>query len=234
MPSSLGGDTRPRLTMGSSSSRETSSRKGKGKGKKERWSYKESPTPLPVEIQNKFVSMAYIPDMVRIFLGKGVNLNHQNDNGMTAMMVAAQYGNPESLKLLVKAGADPNIRNDEHYGFTPLMYALCAKAPKCATLLLDAGATINMVCTETKQQTYGTVYSGWNELMIAVDNDCGSMVSKLLDAGADVHHQTETGKTALSICYKSKYTKLLLDAMNIDDVNASSDVSDVSHSSSYD
>ena len=48
---------------------------------------------------------------VRLLLEKGADVNATSPNGSTPLMMAAQYGGEDSVKLLLAAGADPKRRN---------------------------------------------------------------------------------------------------------------------------
>ena len=49
--------------------------------------------------------------LVRLLLEKGADVNAASPNGSTPLMMAAQYGSEDSVKLLLAAGADPKRRN---------------------------------------------------------------------------------------------------------------------------
>jgi uncharacterized protein len=49
--------------------------------------------------------------LVGLLLQKGADVNAASPNGSTPLMMAAQYGNEDSVKLLLAAGADPKRRN---------------------------------------------------------------------------------------------------------------------------
>ena len=51
------------------------------------------------------------PRLVQLLLGKGADVNAASPNGSTPLMMAAQYGSEDSVKLLLAAGADPKQRN---------------------------------------------------------------------------------------------------------------------------
>jgi len=66
------------------------------------------------------------PEAVRILLGTAIDKDHVNDLGWTALLEAVILGNggpvhTEILRLLVEAGANPNIAERE--GVTPLAHA---------------------------------------------------------------------------------------------------------------
>ncbi len=49
--------------------------------------------------------------LVSLLLEKGADVNAASPNGSTPLMMAAQYGSEDSVKLLLAAGADPKRRN---------------------------------------------------------------------------------------------------------------------------
>ena len=59
-------------------------------------------------------------------------------NGESPLHAACLYGHTEAAKLLLKAGADPTIRNDE--GLSPLQIAVQANHQETAALLRDAAS----------------------------------------------------------------------------------------------
>src|ERR1019366_8732704 len=55
------------------------------------------------------------PSVIPALVEAGVSINAQDGSGFTPLMYAAtvDYGDTESLRALLKAGADPKIRNGE-------------------------------------------------------------------------------------------------------------------------
>ncbi|MEO5338741.1 MAG: ankyrin repeat domain-containing protein [Magnetospirillum sp. WYHS-4] len=90
------------------------------------------------------------PEALSFLLRSGVNPNHANDFGKTALMHAAQHNQIEAARLLIEQGADVNavtIRpaNNCYYtlqtfNVTPLHYAVRNASPELIRLLLDSGA----------------------------------------------------------------------------------------------
>ena len=53
------------------------------------------------------------PDILRMLLDKGImNINAQNEAGVTALMLAANDNSPEAIHALLDAGADIELKDD--------------------------------------------------------------------------------------------------------------------------
>ena len=89
------------------------------------------------------------------------------------MIWAAKNCDESSVKLLIAAGADVNIKNKN--GFTALHVSVRNRSEKCAHSLVDAGADVNM-----EDSDYLT------PVMEAVVFECRECLNLLLKAGADV------------------------------------------------
>lgn len=88
------------------------------------------------------VGAARYPEMLKTLLSAGAKVNLQIPVGggqsMTALEVAAQNGWTESVKVLIDAGADPNLYYTP--GALPLDKALRAKYTEIIEMLTKAGA----------------------------------------------------------------------------------------------
>ena len=87
-------------------------------------------------------------NIVKLLIDKGADVNAKTDDGMTALIVAAENGQADVAKLLIDKGADINVKNPEtdslnNLGFTPLMYAAFWGRMDIVKLLLDKGADLN-------------------------------------------------------------------------------------------
>ena len=63
-------------------------------------------------------------------------IDAQSPNGTTPLMMAASYGSPEAVKLLIESGADIHVRNQK--GMTALDFARRAERPDSVELI-EAG-----------------------------------------------------------------------------------------------
>ncbi len=100
--------------------------------------------------RNRFGGVSVIPaserghvDYVRRVVGTGIDLNHVNDLGWTAMLEAIILGDgsaayQEIVGILLDAGADPRIADSD--GVTPLQHAQAQGHDRIAALLQAAGA----------------------------------------------------------------------------------------------
>jgi len=103
----------------------------------------------------------------------------------TPLHTSAAYGQVGIVKLLLKKGADVNIRNDG--GETPLHYATGCGQVEVMKVLLENGAKVS-----EKGTACGT------PLQWAAENGRIREAKLLLDSGADIDQKGANGYTALS------------------------------------
>ncbi len=116
-------------------------------------------------------------------LNLATNVNLRDEEGDTALMMAAQNGHPDVVAALLAGGADPNSKNNS--GATALMWGV--GSPRVVELLLDHGAI-----PDAKPD------SGHTALIIAANSDGTSDVAKLLvSRGAKVNATALSGFTPL-------------------------------------
>ena len=102
----------------------------------------------------------------------GVDVNIQDENGMTALMMACEGGCVALVEQLINAGADVNIQNI--FGNTALICATLKRQNECVKKLLEFRADTRI------QGKYG-----FTALMHAAKNGNVDCLQKLLDGGAD-------------------------------------------------
>ena len=65
-------------------------------------------------MRNNLIELIRIKDMkgVKKFIEEGGDLNIQDEWGLTALITATLYNNPAIVKLLLRAGANKDIKNN--------------------------------------------------------------------------------------------------------------------------
>jgi mono/diheme cytochrome c family protein len=110
--------------------------------------------------------------------------NAQGPGGSTPLMYGALYGDADSVRLLLSAGGDPNIRNDARA--TALMWAV--EDAEKTRLLLEHGADANARSED-----------GQTPLLLAAGQaGSGAVVKLLLDHGAELKGPAVLGRAALA------------------------------------
>jgi ankyrin repeat protein len=110
-------------------------------------------------------------------------------DGFSALGLAAFFGHPELLSLLLGAGADPNAASRNPMQVTPLHSASAHRnadvSLRMAESLLAAGANPNV-----RQQ------GGWTPLHQAAAHGHGELLELLLAHSADARARSDDGQTA--------------------------------------
>ncbi|XVF49274.1 hypothetical protein PTKIN_Ptkin03bG0255400 [Pterospermum kingtungense] len=137
-------------------------------------------------------------------LKRGLDPNESDNNGRSALHIAASKGSENCILLLLDYGADPNCKDSE--GNVPLWEAMLAGHDKVAKLLKENGANINagdaghFACTAAEQNNlkllkeivhYGGDVTrarpnGYTALHVAVCEGNTEIVKYLLEQGADI------------------------------------------------
>ena len=126
---------------------------------------------------------------------KNLDVNERAEAGWTALLMAAAQGYPQIMRLLLDAGANPDMGNV--HGITPLMYGARYKNIEVCKLLLESGANPDL-----------KDISGQTALMIATFLGSADVAEMLLKAGANTSIKDRDDMTALDIAYKHKQGKI--------------------------
>ena len=136
------------------------------------------------------------------------NVRDKSNDRMSALHAAVQTGNVEIVEFLLQHGAKPNIRDSQKR--TPLMMMDEDAGPEMLQLLISYGARVDLVdkqknnvlhylaaAEDTSEVLRQLIISGANinavnrqrksALMAASENGNLTMVTLLLEYGADVH-----------------------------------------------
>jgi len=142
----------------------------------------------------------YHPKVVQLLIERGANINHQNNAGITTLMNAASFGKVPTVKLLLKAGADTELKGKA--GETALMFAE----------LQQRGEIIRMLKAEQKKKTSLTTPSV--DMWQAVKANNIKLVKSVLEKGYDTNKPNAQGETLLMVAAQTGNTgmiKLLLE-----------------------
>jgi ankyrin repeat protein len=119
----------------------------------------------------------------------------RDTHGNSPLMYAAALGTPESMRLLLDAGADPNVANA--FDATPLMW--CAGDSAKIRLLLSKGAKVD-----------ARSRLGRTPLLIAAAYDGATEAARILiENGADVNARDKSGMSVLEQAVASNHIKLV-------------------------
>lgn len=170
------------------------------------------------------------PNKIKSLLVVGANVNGKDKNydGITAMFVAVENGNIETVRMLLDFGAKINVRDEGKR--TPLMRLDGDSTPELVKLLLSYGAKIKAIDKEGNNVLHHAAYfakgevleilineganinaqneEGKTPLMIAAEYENLEAVKALLDAGADVSLRDKENQTALQIALENDYKEI--------------------------
>jgi len=85
-------------------------------------------------------------EIVRLLVEAGVDINYQDDQGETALHVAARFGHDECAKLLLDGNTVQKANTElveKTYAWSPLFIACVDGNPGIVDLLIDAGADLD-------------------------------------------------------------------------------------------
>jgi ankyrin repeat protein len=118
-------------------------------------------------------------------------------DGFTALSLAAYFGQPEAVRLLLERGADVAAPARNPMQVQPLHAAVAGNNRGAVALLLAAGAD-----PDARQ------HGGWTPLMQAAAHGDVEVVDLFLGAGADPSLADEEGKTAADRAEEHGYRDL--------------------------
>ncbi len=119
---------------------------------------------------------------------KRININAQDNEKTTCLMIVAEINDIKSLKLLLEAGANPNLQDEN--GWTALMYAVDNNSFEAVKILIS----------NDKVDVNKMNNAGETALRLAVRNCSKSIIQELLNnLKVDINMKDEYGRTALMI-----------------------------------
>ncbi|KAI3801883.1 hypothetical protein L1987_30000 [Smallanthus sonchifolius] len=143
--------------------------------------------------------------LLQKLLAKGLDPNESDNNGRTALHIAASKGSDNCVLLLLDYGADPNCKDSE--GNVPLWEAIMGNHETVVGLLADNGATL--LSGDVGQ--FSCIAAELNNL---------NLLKQIIRYGGDITRARNDGSTALhvAVCEGNiEIVKFLLDqGANID------------------
>lgn len=134
----------------------------------------------------------FVNTKLQELIAVGMNPNLEKAWGGTLLLKAIEQRNADAVRMLLAAGANPNLRN------FPLIDAVLFGTSEIVKELLNAGADPDIRYQQERTEA-GENLQGMTPLMLAVTYGNVLMVQLLIDAGADITLKNQAGRTALDI-----------------------------------
>ncbi|EAY21040.1 ankyrin repeat protein, putative [Trichomonas vaginalis G3] len=140
-----------------------------------------------------------IPSFLVYFLSHGANINEKNEDGKTALHIAAEYNSKETAEFLISHGA--NINEKDNIEQTALHIAAENNSKETLEFLISHGANIN------EKNKYGQT-----ALHFAAEYNSKVIAELLILHDANINEKNKYGQTALHFAaeYNSKVIAELL------------------------
>jgi len=126
---------------------------------------------------------------IKLLINNRCNLDMQNNEGNSALMLACKHGDTDTMKLLIDSGCDINLQNN--YGQSVLM--LTAGSIRKTKLLIDAGYDLNLKNNHgnTMLMLLCAAYEAYPSSY--------DIAELLIEAGCDLNIKNNNGRTALML-----------------------------------
>jgi ankyrin repeat protein len=116
------------------------------------------------------------------------SVNAWSPDGFQPLGLAAFFGQPEAVDLLLARGAEVDTPARHTFGVTPLQSALASPTPQVARTLVAAGADVNKPQPSGATPLHSAAYIG------SID-----LVEFLLSRGANLNAQDNQGRTPAQV-----------------------------------
>lgn len=162
-------------------------------------------------------------DKAETAITDGADVNHEDEDGVPAIMWAVYGGDMELVEMLIDEGADcdpqsgPMYVDGQNRYWETIWYASTVVAAAgeghediMEFLVVDCGADVNKVDYNDEEDTYGMT-----PVMAAAKNGHDDVVKILIDEKVDLENSNEEGQTALMLAVIHDHTdvvKMLLKA----------------------
>ena len=186
-------------------------------------------------------------EKIKDLINTNENINTKGKNGDTILMLAAAFNNnPDTIKVLLRSGADVNVTNNQ--GWTPLMSALANDSnsnTQIIKMLVDAGADVSIKNKNGRtardfaiRKKDPAIQKLADTLLFTSDNPTNDLlniikdsrttvaqIEALINAGADINAKDKQGNSILMQAAKyNSNIKVIKTLINLGaDVNIKND-----------
>ena len=194
------------------------------------------------------VSLEKNEEMVQFLIDQNANVRYQNEDGFTALMIAAFNGDVNIVEKIILKDATTLDQVNYKNGYTVLMAAVGHENEEMVQFLIDQNANLKyqskngytalmiaaqngsvniaklIILKDATTLDQENIYINFTLLMIAVKCGRENIVQFLIDLNANVRYRNEDGVTALMIAVLCGYVDIaekiiLKDATTIDQVD---------------
>ena len=168
-------------------------------------------------------------DELLAIIKRGININAPDDKGKTALMIAAENGEAQTVQLLLDSGANHTLRAKD--GQTALMFASFEGKLPAVDALLKAGADPNAQDNTGGSPLIDAAFYGHPDVVVALlhhganprirDNNGNTplllavvtyrvdVANLLIEAGADPTEKNDSGLSAMDAAEKHNRDRIL-------------------------
>jgi ankyrin repeat protein len=118
-----------------------------------------------------------------LLLAAPASVNSRSPDGFTPLHLAAFFGSPETVAVLLENGAEVGAVSDNAQAVMPLHSAIAGGHGDICRMLVEYGADVN-----------ARQHAGWTPLHAAAENGDEALARQLMQAGADAAAVKEDGQ----------------------------------------
>lgn len=138
------------------------------------------------------------PDLIKILLRRGADINRQDEWGNNALILATLHGNFKSVETLVKYGTNTDLNLKNSNGYTALDYSIMMDLDEITYFLIEHGADVNTTNNE-----------GNTPLIMASNKGNVPVVKKLIQHLADPNSVNNAKDSALMYAIQGGHTEII-------------------------